>query len=335
MKKITLSLVMIIIAISVIAQAPQAFKYQAVARDNAGSILANQSVSFQISILQGSASGTIVYAETHSTTTNELGLVSLEIGNGIIVNGDFAFINWGDDSFFLQVEMDETGGTNYQLMGTCQLLSVPYALYSEATGYISTFSCIDYDGNAYPTFTIGTQVWMAENLRVMHYRNGDAIPNVTLNSIWSSLNDGSRCYYNNDSVQNNPVYGPLYNWHAATDNRGLCPAGWHLPTNEEWTELATYLGGQNMAGGKMKALNALWTGTNTGTTSTSGFLGFPGGYRHDAGNFYFIGEYGYWWSSTEIYGTHAWASVLNYINNNLGYTYLIKRHGFSVRCVRD
>ncbi len=134
MKKITLSLVMITIALTVIAQTPQAFKYQAVARDNGGNVLANQNVSFQISILEGSTSGTAVYVETHDTITNEFGLVNLEIGNGVVVSGVFEEVDWGDGLYFLQIEMDETGGTTYQLMGTSQLLSVPYSLYSESTG---------------------------------------------------------------------------------------------------------------------------------------------------------------------------------------------------------
>jgi len=134
MKKITLTLVIITIAITVFAQSPQAFKYQTVVRDNAGDILDNQNVSFQISILEGSTLGTAVYIETHDTTTNEQGLVSLEIGNGDVVSGVFAEIDWGGDGYFLQVELDEIGGDNYQLMGTSQLLAVPYSLYSESTG---------------------------------------------------------------------------------------------------------------------------------------------------------------------------------------------------------
>jgi len=134
MKKINLTMVMIIIAITVLAQTPQAFKYQAVARDNSGNVLSNQNVSFQISILQGSAGGTSVYAETHIAMTNEFGLVNLEIGNGAVVTGVFADIDWGGNIYFLQIEMDETGGTTYQLMGTSQLLSVPYSLYSASTG---------------------------------------------------------------------------------------------------------------------------------------------------------------------------------------------------------
>jgi len=134
MKKITITFLLATVIIISFAQSPQAFKYQAVARDSAGEILANQNVSFQISILQGSASGTIVYTETHDTTTNGYGLVNLEIGNGLIVSGDFASISWGADNYFLQIEMDAAGGSNYQLMGTSQLMSVPYALYAGRGG---------------------------------------------------------------------------------------------------------------------------------------------------------------------------------------------------------
>ena len=133
MKKITLSMVMITIAISVIAQTPQAFKYQAVARDNAGNVLDNRNVSFRIGILQGSASGTLIYSETHLGTTNEFGLVSLEVGNGTEVSGVFEEIDWGNGLYFLKIEMDENGETNYQLMGTSQLLSVPFSLFSESS----------------------------------------------------------------------------------------------------------------------------------------------------------------------------------------------------------
>lgn len=116
------------------AQSPQVFNYQAVARDAAGAVLADQNVSFRISILEGNAGGTAVYTETHLATTNQFGLVNLKVGNGTYVSGDFATIDWAGDAFFLKVEMDESGDVNYQLMGTAQLLSVPYSLHSETTG---------------------------------------------------------------------------------------------------------------------------------------------------------------------------------------------------------
>ncbi len=133
MKKLLFTVSLMALAIFVFAQ-PSTFKYQTVVRDASGEVLSTQSVSFQISLLQGSASGTNVYTETHSTTTNQFGLVTLEIGNGTVVSGDFGTIDWGSNDFFLQIELDENGGGNYQLLGTSQLLAVPYALYSEASG---------------------------------------------------------------------------------------------------------------------------------------------------------------------------------------------------------
>lgn len=135
MKKILLTFAMaFVVMLTSFAQSPQVFKYQAVARDLSGNILATQAVSFQISILQGSATGSSVYTETHATTTNSFGLVNLEIGNGTLISGDFTTIDWGTNSYFVQIEMDETGGTSYNMMGTSQLLSVPYALYAENSG---------------------------------------------------------------------------------------------------------------------------------------------------------------------------------------------------------
>ena len=134
MKNFMTCLVILLASLSTFAQSPQAFKYQAVARDNSGSILSNQNVSFRVSLLQTNASGTAVYVETFSEITNDYGLVTLNIGTGNVVSGDFSIIPWGEDLFFLRIEMDETGGTNWQMMGTSQLLSVPYALYSGKSG---------------------------------------------------------------------------------------------------------------------------------------------------------------------------------------------------------
>ena len=135
MKKLTLMLVTIIISIGLISQTPQAFKYQAVVRDNVGEIIANQEVSFRISIHDETTSGTVVYQETHSVTTNNFGLANLEVGNGDPpIIGNIVDIDWGTNDKFLEVELDPLGNTAYVSMGTTQLLAVPYSLYSEATG---------------------------------------------------------------------------------------------------------------------------------------------------------------------------------------------------------
>jgi uncharacterized protein (TIGR02145 family) len=198
----------------------------------------------------------------------------------------------------------------------------------------SISGCLDYDGNAYPTFMIGTQEWMGENLRVTHYRDGTAIPDVTDNTLWGSLITGAYCWYNNDQSVN-AKYGILYNWYAVNDSRKLCPAGWHVPSDAEWTTLTTYLGGESIAAGKMKSVSALWISPNTDATNNSGFSGFPGGYCNTTGSFNYLGYYGYWWSATEDNGTYAWYRNLIYVNSYVGRNYLYKAYGFSVRCVRD
>ncbi|MCH8318195.1 MAG: hypothetical protein IIA88_06825, partial [Bacteroidetes bacterium] len=144
MKKLAIIFVVaVFISLDVIrtfAQTPQSFNYQAIARDISGNILANQNVSFKIIILKTSTTGTVVYSETHSIITNQFGLVNIQIGNGTVVSGDLSTIDWGTDIYFVRIEMDVAGGVNYQLMGTSQLLSVPYALYAQSAG-----GSIDYD----------------------------------------------------------------------------------------------------------------------------------------------------------------------------------------------
>jgi hypothetical protein len=129
MKKFTLT-VTLMMAITIVISQPSAFKYQTVVRDASGEIMANQAVSFKISILQGSSSGTNIYTETHTTTTNQFGLVTLNIGEELVVSGGFETINWGNDNYFLQIEVYENGGSNYQLIGVSQLLAVPFALHA-------------------------------------------------------------------------------------------------------------------------------------------------------------------------------------------------------------
>jgi uncharacterized protein (TIGR02145 family) len=216
--------------------------------------------------------------------------------------------------------------------------------YYNGTGWISLGTgegagsqLIDADGNAYPTVRIGNQEWMAENLRVTHYRNGEAIPIVMDGTAWGILTTGARCYYNNDSAANNPVYGPLYNWYTVNDSRNLCPSGWHVPTDAEWNLVAMYLGGANYAGGKMKAA-ILWNSPNNGATNTSGFSGLPGGYRNTITG---IGIYegmvnlGFWWSSTQNSATDAKGRRIYYITTALSVNIYNITNGFSVRCLKD
>ncbi len=171
---------------------------------------------------------------------------------------------------------------------------------------------------------------MAENLRVTHYRNGDAIPNVT--TAWSGLTTGAYCWY--DNIATNEKYGALYNWYAVVDSRGLCPEGWHVPTDAEWDALINPLGGEYIAGGKMKAISDLWDSPNIDATNSSSFSGLPGGFRSNT-SFSHLSIYGYWWSSTEYTDTYSWSRRLE---DGYGYArdlYRSKWRGLSVRCLRD
>ncbi len=195
----------------------------------------------------------------------------------------------------------------------------------------------DIDGNQYLTVTIGSQTWMRENLRTTRYRNGDPIPEVLLNSDWAALASGAWSWYANDPEKDMP-YGKLYNWYAVKDGNGLCPTGWHEPTDAEWTILTTYLGDLSVAGGKMKITGTIeagtgyWSEPNTGATNESGFTGLPGGNR--SGAFDNRGNGGLWWSSTES-GANAWYRALIYDGGHVIRSHVDKTYGFSVRCLRD
>ena len=193
----------------------------------------------------------------------------------------------------------------------------------------------DIDGNVYNTVTIGTQVWMKENLKVTKYRNGDAIPTTT----GSISNDSSSKYQwaYNDNESNATIYGRLYTWYAVTDTRGVCPTGWHVPTDAEWTTLKDYLGGESVAGGKLKEAGTThWSSPNTSADNSSGWTGLPGGGRDPNGSFDGIGRYGNWWSATEYDAARAWRHLLYYDLGGGAYPDgNSENYGISVRCVGD
>lgn len=196
----------------------------------------------------------------------------------------------------------------------------------------------DYDGNIYNSVTIGTQVWLSENLKTTSYNNGDPIETTTpadLN-IFDEYNPPYQWAY--EGVEGNvAIYGMLYTWHAATDSRGVCPAGWHLPSDAEWTVLTDFLGGENIAGGKLKETGTtLWMDPNDGATDETGFAALPGGFRHYNGSFDFSGYNGYWWSSTPDNSGYVWTRILSYDSFDVTRNdYLDAAMGASVRCLRD
>ncbi len=206
----------------------------------------------------------------------------------------------------------------------------------EWQGY-NGFTWVNLSGST-TTVKICNQIWMDKNLDVSTYRNGDPIPNVTDPTAWAALTTGAYCYYNNDSATYAATYGKLYNWYAVNDPRGLAPAGWHVPTDAEWTTLESCveLIDPGNAGGTLKETGTThWNGLNTGATNSSGFTGLPGGYRYVNGAFSYVGEYGRWWSSTENNAASAWTRRLYYDDGGVSRNGTNKYYGFSVRCLRD
>jgi uncharacterized protein (TIGR02145 family) len=201
-------------------------------------------------------------------------------------------------------------------------------------------SMTDQEGNVYKSIVIGTQEWMAENLNTSIYRNGDAIPTNLSDSEWAATTSGAWSYYNNDESFACP-YGKLYNWFACTDARVLCPVGWHVPTDAEWTVLTDFLGGLGVAGGKMKstgtieAESGLWYSPNLESINSSGFSIIPGGSRDYVGDSNYVGISGLWWSATEAVAGYAWYRNLYYSDGSVGQFNSYEQSGFSVRCLRD
>ena len=496
MRKLFTFLVAVLLTASVFAQSPEKMSYQAIIRNSSDQLVTNQTVGMQISILQSSTSGTVVYVETQTPTTNANGLVSLEIGSGTVASGDFATIDWANGPYFIKTETDPAGGTDYTITGTSQLLSVPYALHAktaetvtggitetdptftssqaaninatditnlsnlsgvntgdqdlstlatktalgdstaqvrseipDVSGFltsetdptvpahvkaITTDNILDWneahgwgnhsaegyatknmnsekitnlgnptnaqdaatkayvdallariealegkdllnigftdprDNNHYNAVKIGNQIWMAENLKYL----------PRLNRVADGSEDAAGSYYyvygydgtnvtDAKATDNYTTYGVLYNWTAAMDGeassttnpsgiQGVCPTGWHLPSDAEWIELTDYLGGEEFAGGKLKETGTThWASPNAGATNETGFTALPGGYRYGNGNFLSIGNYGNWWSSTENNTLYAYNRLLYYNYYGLNNFDNSKMIGFSVRCVRD
>ncbi|HEY5468895.1 MAG TPA: fibrobacter succinogenes major paralogous domain-containing protein [Bacteroidales bacterium] len=195
----------------------------------------------------------------------------------------------------------------------------------------------DKDGNVYNTVTIGTQVWMTENLKTTKYRNGDLIGTtipVTKDITSESAAKYQWAYLGNEN--NVTSYGRLYTWNAVTDSRGVCPTGWHVPTDAEWSTLTTFLGDYSVAGGKLKETGTNhWISPNAGATNETGFTALAGGTRSKDGTFSLMGNYGFWWSSSESSAAYGWGVSMFYGNTGNGRVSLDKQNGFSVRCIKD
>jgi uncharacterized protein (TIGR02145 family) len=322
--------------------------------------------------MSDSITGPAVYQETHNVETNSYGLIRLAIGTGTVISGIFSQIGWDITHHYLKVEIDPDAGDNYNGLGTTQLISVPYALESKHTSSLTLtdengrkyeisvdtkgtiiaereWLCGDTlndarDLQVYPTVQIGNQCWFKENLNL-----GKMIIS-TQSGCQQSDNDTIEKYcYNNDSSYCD-TFGGLYEWweamqYATTEGaQGICPAGWHIPTDTEWTILVDFLGESDIAGGSMKSTGTLeagtglWQSPNTGATNSSGFTALPGGQRYDDyGFFVHLSGYTLFWSSTESkdWLGNAWYRSLNYYATEIIRYYYECAHGISIRCLRD
>jgi uncharacterized protein (TIGR02145 family) len=267
----------------------------------------------------------------------------------LIINVGFAQVtnvktgSWNDPTVWSNslVPTDTTNVIlNYDVIvdanDSCRSLNTNGHKVNVTTGIILQIkggNVFDVDGNLYNTVDICTQVWMAKNLTVSHYRNGDSIPEVENGTVWSGLTTGAWCYYKGDTA-NGRKYGKLYNWYAVNDPRGLAPAGWHIPNDSEWTVLTKCLGGS--AGGKMKETGTThWLSPNTGATNSSGFTALPGGNLAVGFIFFDINEYAYWWSTTDA-NPSPWFYTLSYETANVQRSNPFpKGDGLSIRCVKD
>ncbi len=454
-KLILVVLLFIVIAQHLTAQAPQSIPYQAVVRNADGSVMANAALTLTFKMHDVAATGTVVYQETHSLVSNDQGLVSCSVGNGTVVQGSFAGINWGSGAKFMQVLMN--AGNGDVDLGTQQLMSVPYALYSNgvhvnvsATGdtltiggndivvpgisaanvvygctdntacnynglanqndnsclfigaacddgnantindiinsnctcmgtiinssgigaqvlpgiatcaneYISVTGCagqtsLDYDGRTYDLVEIGGQCWFADNLATDQYRNGDLIPTGFNDFAWAQLTTGAYSI-NADLTSNDAIYGKLYNWFCSVDSRGLCPTGWHVPTDCEWMYLEFQLGcplidldregwAGPLVGGQLKSLY-LWNSPNLGASNSTGFSAIPGGIRHVNNQSWSSptvaytahGLNGIWWTSTTDGSTLALSRELSSQSNLIGREWFnSEQSGLSIRCIKD
>jgi len=301
--------------------------------------------------------------EINSTSAVSGGNIEYD-GGAVITNRGVCWNTNGSPTILNNKTIDGNGIGSYtsyltELNTETQYYVRAYAENSTGTYYgnelifETPFECgetiSDYSGNKYNTILIGNQCWMKENLRVTQYADGTNLPLVEGTSDWDNFGTTNKayCYYNNNA-SNGQVYGALYTWPAAMNEatsssanpsgvQGICPDGWHLPSDNEWIELADYLGGGSIAGGKMKESGyAHWSNPNSGATNSSGFTALPAGYRTGYGEFSRLGTYTYFWSSTKAEGSSAESCWLGY-----DYTDFFLPSGgspvmgLSVRCLRD
>jgi len=352
---IFLSGFIILISNTTEAQPPLAFKYQAVISNNEGKAITDKEVQLRISILKDSIDGNTVYTELHPTQTGKHGLVNLEIGKGENPTTDFAVIKWSDAPYFIKIEAD-VDGNGFRHFGTSQLLSVPFALnagsltltapngekYSigvDNSGKLYTANpametVTDADGNVYKTVKIGNQVWMAENLRV-----GKMLHTVDSTFFYGLQTDNNLiekfCYDN--KYENCELYGGLYKWQeamqyqTANGSQGICPEGWHIPTQDDWHELlanfSTETAGKELQIGGISGFNAVMTGGWF-------YHGIYGDGFHSGENDYGFTEY---WSSTVVLVSSTYSYSVSSRYSDVGEHIFTGRDSaaYNIRCIKN
>ena len=333
-----------------IAQSPDFFNYQAVVRDADGNPLKEQAVKLKINILKGAFDGNTPYSEEHNVTSNALGLVNLKIGNGTALSGNIDTIHWGETDYFLQIELDADGG-GYHAMGTQQLVSVPYAKHAATAGKLIEPVTQNGDTLFLPGGEYTVIQGLGENMRgiMKDPRDGQIYQTVKINGDWwmaENLNfytDTGSVYYDNDSAKYAINYGRLYSWHMAFNGegpssanpsglKGICPPGWHIPSNAEWQELLDIYGGNDAHDHLNEESPLLW-GANNKSDNMSGLGLVPGGMYIDDDNIYDLGTIGYYWSAdAESFDLYHLSTLKNHSEIT---SYVAPNAYFSLRCKKD
>ena len=372
MKRTTLLLIACLFGFFMSAQVPAKIPYQAALRNGQGELLADQAATLRFTIHDQVPSGTPLWTEEQLTQSNSQGLVTLQIGAVVPLAG----IDWQSGPKYLQVELQTDAefidlGTQ-QLLSVPYALQageievrvsevgdtlwvgeewviIPGVSAANA-GSPTSHSCgildihnsevaygemTDQEGNTYRTVVIGGKEWMAENLNTSTYRNGNELVAGLSAGNWQSSVNGAWQYYDLDEMNECP-HGKMYNWYAVNDSRGICPSGWHVPSEVDWSILEVALGGQIVAGNKMKSAAAeYWLGGNANATNESGFSALGSGFYYFYGSFEGLTQGVNFWSATSFDASSAWVRSITFDMANLALSIYPKNSGFHVRCVRD